>query len=194
MITKRELRRSLLLVDKTQVQRAKISDSRKLKASANKRQLEDFDAAQTMWLEGMLEATGERAYVESSGLNWWKKYVTSDSHSIEDERMMELEMAQWGIVKLTELLKRLAVNLDEDQAEDVSTVVAFTDEVQDRLCWGQTCVRRLAAGETKIGALRAGKDARAKCRSVWHKGRKHTKSIEKMIEAEAKASADAEAK
>jgi hypothetical protein len=119
-----------------------------------------------MWFDGMLEATGERAYVENSGLNWRKKYVTSDTHSIEDERMMELEMAQWGIIKLTELLKGLAVNLDEDLAEDLSTVVAFTDQVQDRFCWGQTCVRRLAAGETKIGALRAGKEAQAKCRSV----------------------------
>ena len=89
-----------------------------------KRQLKDFDASIMMRFESMLEATGEQAYVESKGLDWRKKFVTSDTHSIEDESMMELEMAQWGIIKLMELLKKHAVDLDEDQTEDVSVIVA----------------------------------------------------------------------
>ena len=55
--------------------------------------------------------------------------------------------------------------------------------------WADVCPP-LAAGETQIGALRAGKDARAKLRSSWHMGLKPTKSLKKQIEVEAKASVD----
>ena len=120
--------------------------------------------------QSMLKATGKRAYVEDKGLDWRKKFVTSDTHSIEDEHMMELEMVQWGTTQLSALLKKHAVNLDEEQTEDASTSVALTDEVRERLCWGQTCVRRLASRQTRIGTLRAGKGARAKVRSAWHAG------------------------
>ena len=112
-----------------------------------------------MQLQEMLDATGQRAMVPDKGLEWRQKFVTSDSHSIEDERLMELELAHFAIVRLSRLLEEHVSDISDDQQARIKTTVAFADAVEDRLCWGQTCVRRLAAGEMPMGALRAGKEA-----------------------------------
>ena len=189
----RKKKRSLLLVDKFEVKRELIVRSEMLAEDAKARQLIDFDSQVVMQFQEMLDATGPRAVVADKGLEWRQKFVTSDSHSIEDERLMELELAHFAIVRLRRLLMEHVTDVGDEQQAQVKTTVAFTDAVEDRLCWGQTCVRRLAAGETRMGALRAGKEARAKIRSAWHVGLEHHVSIKKMELAEAKASADAEA-
>ena len=186
-------KRSLLLVDRFEVKRELIVRSDMLAEDARARQLVDFDSRVVMQFQEMLDATGPRAVVPDKGLEWRQKFVTSDSHSIEDERLMELELAHFAIVRLARLLEEHVSDVSDDQQGGIKTTVAFTDAVEDRLCWGQTCVRRLAAGETRIGALRAGKEARAKIRSAWHVGLEHHVSVKKMELAEAKASADAEA-
>jgi hypothetical protein len=164
-----------------------------LDEEAKARQLVDFDARVVMQFQEMLEATGPRPVVPDKCLEWRQKFVPSDSHSIEDERLMELELAHFAIVRLGRLLKEYVGDVSDDQQTRIKTTVSFADAVEDRLCWGQTCVRRLAAGETRMGALRAGKEARAKVRSVWHVGLEHHMTVKKMELAEAKASADAEA-
>ena len=69
----------------------------------------------------------------------------------------------------------------------------FAKEVVERVRWGQTCTRRLAATDTYMGGLRAGKEARAKVRSAWHAGLDPTMSVKDMIKKEAAASEKAEA-
>jgi hypothetical protein len=164
-----------------------------LDEEAKSRQLVDFGARMVMQFQEMLDVTGSKAVLRDKGLEWRQTFVASDSHSIEDKRLMELELAHFAIVRLDRLLKEHAVDIRDDQKARVKTTVAFADAVEDRLCWGQTCVRRLAAGEIRIGALRAGKEARAKVRSAWHVGLEHHMTVKKMELAEAKASAEAEA-
>ena len=72
----------------------------------------------------------------------------------------------------------------------METTTAFADAMEDRLCWGQPCVRRLASGQTLIGALHMGEDVRAKFCSMWHVGHEHTMTVKKTELAETKASAD----
>ena len=63
----------------------------------------------------------------------------------------------------------------------------------ERVRWGQICTRRLAATNTYMGGLRAGKEARAKVRSAWHAGLDPTMSVKDMIKKKAAASEKAEA-
>jgi hypothetical protein len=72
-------------------------------------------------------------------------------------------------------------------------MVHLAKEVVERVRWGQTCTRRLAATDTYMGGLRAGKEARQKVRSAWHAGLDPTMSVKDMIKKEAAASEKAEA-
>lgn len=122
----------------------------------------------------MLMATGSRAIVKDKGLEWRQKYVTSASHSIENERMMELELAHHAINILVKLIEDTAVvkPVVSPDGQSASTptqdlakgrrdcTVHFAKVVVERVRSGQTCTRRLAATGTYMGGLRAGKEAR----------------------------------
>jgi hypothetical protein len=50
--------------------------------------------------------------------------------------MMELELAQWCIIRLFKLLKEYTTNVSDDQKENVETVTTFASAVDNSLCWG----------------------------------------------------------
>ena len=176
-------------------------------ADAKERMLQDHDMSTLRRMREMLMATGPRAVVKDKGLEWRQKYVTSASHSIENERMMELELAHHAINILIKLSRahrcgKPVVSPDGQSASAPAQnvekgrrdcTIHFAKEVVERVRWGQTCTRRLAATDTYMGGLRAGKEARRKVRSAWHAGLDPTMSVKDMIKKEAAASEKAEA-
>lgn len=197
----REKERSLLLIDKIDVERRVIEDTSYFMADAKKRMLQDHDMAMLRRMRDMLMATGSRAIVEDKGLEWRQKYVPSASHSIENERLMELELAHHAINILIKLVEdtnvaKPAVSLDGNSTSAPSQsleegrrncTLEFAKQVVERVRWGQTCTRRLAATDTYMGGLRAGKEARAKVRSAWHGGLDPKMSVKDMIKKETAA-------
>ena len=203
----REKQRSLLLIDKIDVERQTIEDTSYFMADVKKRMLEDHDMATLRRMREMLMATGPRAVVADKGLEWRQKYVPSASHSIENERLMELELAHHAINMMIKLIENTNVAKPDVSADGKSAsapkqsfeegrrdcTLNFSKQVVDRVRWGQICTRRLAATDTYMGGLRAGKEARSKVRSAWHDGLDPTMSVKDMIKKEAAASEKAEA-
>jgi hypothetical protein len=163
------------------VERHIIEETSYFMADAKERMLQDHDMATLKCMHGMSMATGPRAIVPDKGLEWRQKYVASSSHSIENERLMELELAHYAINMLVKLVAspsaKPVASTDGQSAssppltlERRAAAFNFAKEVVTRVQWGQTCTRRLAATDAYLGGLRAGKEARAKVRSAWHAG------------------------
>ena len=189
-------KRSLLLVDRLEVARHEIQIRKAYTPATRARLLEQHDLGVVTIVAEMLQATGPRARYSSKGLEWRQKWVPSGINSIENERLYELELAHITISNLTRLVAKLTEtgdNVEVVPAEKIAEVLALAGDVEDRVCWGQRCTRRLAAKETSVGALRAGKEAAATFASAWRQGQDPTMTVADMEKAESLASEKAEA-
>jgi len=136
----KEKKHSLLLVHKFEVKRKLIVRSDMLHKDAKSRQLVDFDSRVVMQFQEMLDATGSKAVVRDKGLEWRQTFVASDSQSIEDERLMELELAHFAIVRLCKLLKEHALDISCRRHASgrpwLLQMLLKTGSVGDRLVFG----------------------------------------------------------
>ena len=89
--------------------------------------------------------------------------MTSTPNQIELARIMELELAELAIVGLTDLVKEQQAAAAAAAAPAGATQgLRVAAAVRKRVRWGQSCVDRLTARETLMGALEAGREAATK--------------------------------
>jgi hypothetical protein len=128
-----------------------------------------------------LASTGKGAADTQRRHRWRAEYALQFTNRIKHKRMLELEMAEWAITKLANIITGQA---RPDSIFTTPELLRLSHEIQGRLRWGQQCISRIVIKDTNFGALKAGQRSVAKVHEDIEMGRMHGKTRKEMMQAE----------